>query len=568
MEKLNLNFSGSDESQSNNGLSSDQEFDGSDNNKTSDEDDLTFLNKNPKDETQVNTNFRGKISVEKKGFPSKSKMREIISARYQNFYNESKNLHKQSTSFIKKYNRDSVVVSNKKLKSKGSNSSKYDSFSERANSNNMNDAYRQDSIELYRKRLLSSMTVRRTSNRYRLYYFIQFWIIFTFTIFINIFACILIILEDMYRDHEEVWDVFELILMVYFMVEFVVSIFLYKPPRYKMLLDWGTYIDIITILPRLIMLIFNKSNVSKLGFFRILRMFKIFRIMRILKFLRKIKSKRSTDELSYERPAMSPLTNQIMILIVSLLSTLFISAGFLIFIDEEIQDSWNFNINYIDAIYYIVVTGSTLGYGDIHPIKAVSRFTIISVIFIIIYIFAKQINKIISTINQLDSYDTKMHLKNHAVIFLYNDNIEILTSFLLYYLRYENAHSNSAQLGNSKILLICDRQKGISPEIKQYMSINLFRGRLRYIPSKKAVDKRLIDRGRLKYAREIYFLSDSRDEHSSNIDKMSIIYAHFLKNHGVSCNIYIQNSIEHQDFRDWTEVDNRLTIPSSIGGTS
>lgn len=65
------------------------------------------------------------------------------------------------------------------------------------------------------------------------------------------------------------------------------------------------------------------------------------------------------------------------------------------------------------------------------------------------------------------------------------------------------------------------------------MKIKIFETRLKYLPSKKTVDKRLIDRGCLQDAREIYFLSDPRDEMSANLDKMSIIYAHFLKNHGV-----------------------------------
>lgn len=259
----------------------------------------------------------------------------------------------------------------------------------------------------------------------------------------------------MYRDQDKTWDVFETILMTYFIIEFIISVAVFKPPRSRMLYDWGTYIDVITILPRLTMLIFNIDDTNRFSFFRILRIFKIFRIMRILKFLRKLKSRRSNSELSFERPAMSPLTNHILILVVSLLSTLFISAGFVIFIDDEVDNAWTFNINYIDAIYYITVTGSTLGYGDISPIRAISRFTIIFVIVIIIYIFANQVKQIIAILYQDDSYDKKMHLKNHVVIFLYNDNIEILTSFLLYYLRYEKEGLNLRDFKNGcKILLI------------------------------------------------------------------------------------------------------------------
>ena len=297
---------------------------------------------------------------------------------------------------------------------------------------------------------------------------------------------------------------------------------------------------------------------NKLTFFRMLRIFKIFRIMRILKFLRKIKSNKAKDEINFKKPTISPLTHQILILVVSLLSTLFIAAGIIIFIDDETENAWTFNLNYIDAIYYVAVTGFTLGYGDIVPIREISRFTILITIVIIIYIFGTQIKDIVNIIRRGDYYDKKMRMKNHVVIFLFNDNLEILTSFLLYYLRYECIDENAETINEgAKILLICDREKGISNEIKNYMKLNIFDTRLKYIPSKRSVDKRLIDRGCLAHAREIYFLSDPKDQHSANLDKLSIIYAHFLKNHGVACEIYIQSSIECTDFRNWEENDSK-----------
>ena len=289
-----------------------------------------------------------------------------------------------------------------------------------------------------------------------------------------------------------------------------------------------------------------------------LRIFKMFRIIKILKFLRKIKSSSSKDEINFKRPTISPLTHQILILVVSLLSTLFIAVGIIIFIDDEIENAWTFNLNYIDAIYYFAVTGLALSYGDIVPIHKISRFTILITIVIIVYIFGTQIKDIVNIIKKDEYYDKKMRKKNHVVTFLFNDNLEILTSFLLNYLRYECIDQNAETINDgAKNLLIWDRDKGISNEIEQYLKLSIFDRRLKYIPSKRSVDKRLIDRGWLTDTRKIYFLSDPKDQYSANLDKLSIIYAHFLKNHEVAREIYIQSSIECTDFRNWDETDSK-----------
>lgn len=51
---------------------------------------------------------------------------------------------------------------------------------------------------------------------------------------------------------------------------------------------------------------------------------------------------------------------------------------------------------------------------------------------------------------------------------------------------------------------------------------------------------------------------------------MSIIYSHFLKNHNVSADIYIQTVFEHSDFRNWEEVESKTrkhSIKSVAGGS-
>lgn len=345
--------------------------------------------------------------------------------------------------------------------------------------------------------------------------------------------------------------------MSYFIAEFIVVIIMHKPPKYRMLFKWGTYIDLLTILPRLIRVIFGISDTKKWGFFRILRIFKVFRIVRLIKYLQKLNLKKDEFEINYNQAMISPLTKQILILIVSLFSTLFIGAGLIIFIDDEWDHAFTFDLTYVDAIYYMAVTGSTLGYGDIVPTIPISRFAVVCLIIVIIYIFGVQISTIVAMMQGWDSYDQQFNLSNHDVVFLFDDNLEVLTSFLLYYFRFEK-HTDIDLLGRKRrILIISNREFGVDNEVKAFLKLNMFEGRIKYIPSKGNVDRRLIDRGRLLGARSIYFLCNPASDHSSNQDKLCIIYSHFLKNHGVSADIYIQTAVEHSDFRNWEELDKK-----------
>lgn len=291
-------------------------------------------------------------------------------------------------------------------------------------------------------------------------------------------------------------------MMVYFIIEFFITLFMFKPPRYLFWFKFTTYIDIAVIAPRLIRLIFSIEYTKTLGFLRILRIFKVFRIVRLIKHIKKLSANSNPYELSYKKSLISPLTRQILILAISLFSTLFIGAGVIIFIDDEFDMPFSIDLNYIDAIYYMAVTGSTLGYGDIVPIIPISRLVVITIIVIIIYIFGTQITKILKMMQGWDSYDTKMKLNQHDVIFLFDDNLEILRSFLLYYFRNEKQRElNGFCKKKRRILIISNRESGIDNRIKGFLQMNIFELRIKYLPSKGQVDRRLIDRACLLDAR-------------------------------------------------------------------
>jgi len=71
----------------------------------------------------------------------------------------------------------------------------------------------------------------------------------------------------------------------------------------------------------------------------------------------------------------------------NIFTTVFIAAGIIMFIDNVVPDSFSSNMRFVDAIYYMIITSGTIGYGDYFPVSTVSRMTIIIIIVMIISVF-------------------------------------------------------------------------------------------------------------------------------------------------------------------------------------
>ena len=63
-------------------------------------------------------------------------------------------------------------------------------------------------------------------------------------------------------------------------------------------------------------------------------------------------------------------------------------------------------IDYHDSIYFLIVSLTTVGYGDLNPESFPARIVVIVIILITIVIIPKQIDDLIRLINMYSSYST------------------------------------------------------------------------------------------------------------------------------------------------------------------
>lgn len=76
----------------------------------------------------------------------------------------------------------------------------------------------------------------------------------------------------------------------------------------------------------------------------------------------------------------------------------------------------NKKLNYIVAGYYIIVCFSTIGFGDIIPLKTGSRFTMVAVLISNITVLSNFLGKLTEMLFARSSYDKKSNFSDHLVI--------------------------------------------------------------------------------------------------------------------------------------------------------
>lgn len=219
-------------------------------------------------------------------------------------------------------------------------------------------------------------------------------------ILLSVFACIMYIADTYVSDYhgETAFNLSETIITQFFMVDFLLN--WYLDGTFSYLGQYMTLIDIVTILPVYLTLITGTKS-SSLGFLRFVRILRLVRIFRTFKALR----------------SLSGVKRQLLSLSLTLLSMTFLAAGLVQLMENDIEQYrydcqyvndhtlWQpscspsypadaacdceennckayyqrgdhknqpsgvkcIRLTFFDSFYFIIVTVSTVGYGDISP---------------------------------------------------------------------------------------------------------------------------------------------------------------------------------------------------------
>ena len=157
--------------------------------------------------------------------------------------------------------------------------------------------------------------------------------------------------------------------------------------------------------------------------------------------------------------------SQILNIILSILLIIFIFAGEIqiydydnvieqlkLSYDEESRYYLNHRKYYHHYIYFIIVSLTTVGYGDIMPISVLGKFTMIFFVIFILAVIPNQTDELINLSNAQTIYERKEYISNPDipfVVLLGNIELDILKSFCEEYF-----HSDHGQFYRHLVILM------------------------------------------------------------------------------------------------------------------
>ena len=168
----------------------------------------------------------------------------------------------------------------------------------------------------------------------------------------------------------------DLIILIVFAIEYGLRLWSAENPK-KYFFSFFGFIDLIAILP----LFLGWTNIS---FIRVFRWFRILRIVRFWRMEKKMLGLKTEDSIIFVR------------IFLTLFTLIFVYAGLIYQVEHQINSDRL--VNFFDAFYFVVVTMTTVGYGDVTPLSEAGRFMTVLMIFTGVLFIPWQLSELIAQV--------------------------------------------------------------------------------------------------------------------------------------------------------------------------
>ena len=188
----------------------------------------------------------------------------------------------------------------------------------------------------------------------------------------------------------------EVTFAVAFTLDYLLHLYLAKDNRCSYLFSSQSLIDIIAIIP-IISLLYPDAQV---GFLRLLRGIRVLSVLRANRLFES------------EVDPSTALQRQLTLMGFTLLAFVFIAAGVIYSVDEMYDGEafvkptpYGPKLSFFDALYFLLITFTTVGYGDVYPILFVSKLVTIFLILLVLVILPRETAKISQIVEKTSAYD-------------------------------------------------------------------------------------------------------------------------------------------------------------------
>ncbi|KYQ94370.1 hypothetical protein DLAC_04668 [Tieghemostelium lacteum] len=258
----------------------------------------------------------------------------------------------------------------------------------------------------------------------------------------------------------------EFALTIFFTLHWMLDYFIHKD-RLKYLYSLFSLVDLFTILPIYID-IANGSFFTELSTFQFLRVLRTFRVLR------------ANRVLHY----FNDITQYLLRVVIAIFTFIMIVAAF--YMNVDVSPITGGQLHFHETIYFLVVTLTTDGYGDIHPTNAVGQLTITASVIIGAVLIPYQVSKLLEKFNNYSPYKrdlSKDTLHGHIILcgdINFTSLLEFLTEFYL---------EKYAQLKKTIVIL---SPTPPSDQLKILLLHPFYKNRLYYLEGSPTIEADLI----------------------------------------------------------------------------
>ncbi len=177
-------------------------------------------------------------------------------------------------------------------------------------------------------------------------------------------------------------ETIDLIILIVFAIEYSLRLWSAEKPKNYFFSFFG-FIDLISILPLFI-------GWTDIRFIRIFRWFRILRVVRFWQRENKILGFKNEDSIVLVR------------IFLTLFTLIFVYAGLIYQVEYQINS--DHLKNFFDAFYFVVVTMTTVGYGDVTPLSQPGRVMTLLMIFTGVLFIPWQLSELIRQVVKTSSF--------------------------------------------------------------------------------------------------------------------------------------------------------------------